>query len=66
MSDLNLKSFYNDVITHLEEIEALYEEHEFEEDDDEGEEGSEEQLEHDALKRFINHIRDATEIAESY
>lgn len=65
MSDLNKKNFYADVISHLEEIEALYEEYDFENDDEEYEEGTEEKNEQDLLIRFINHIRDAVQISNS-
>lgn len=65
MTDLNKSSFYKDVISHLEEIEALYEEYEFE-DEEFDEDDEDEAFAHDELTRFINHIRDAKSIAEGY
>lgn len=63
MSDLNKKSFFQEVVHHLEEIESLYDESEFEHEeiDDSDEEAYKER---DALERFINHIKDAKQIAE--
>lgn len=62
MTDLNKKNFYREVLSHLEEVEELFDEHDFDLDNysDDGEEVEE----HDALVRFINLIRDAKNIAE--
>lgn len=67
MSDLNLKSFFTEVLPHLEEIEALIEEFDFDSVEDySGEDGSAAHAEQDVLIRFLSHINDSKEIAESY
>jgi hypothetical protein len=67
MSDLHTRRFYEEVMTHLEEIEALMEDYEINTDvmdfDDEDETKRAAQ---DDLVRFVNHIRDAKTIAESF
>ena len=62
MTDLNKKNFYREVLTHLEEIEELFDEHDFDLDDVDYD--GDDIEEHDALVRFINLIRDAKNIAE--
>ena len=62
MSDLNKKSFYREVVHHLEEIETLYDEHDFDEDDDNQDDDDFDAK--DSLTRFINHVKDAKVIAE--
>ena len=67
MSDLNKKAFYEEVMTHVEEIEALIEDYEFDTDDMEFDDEDETaRAKQDDLVRFINHIKDARAIAESY
>jgi hypothetical protein len=66
--DLQKKNFYTEALTHLEEVIALYEEN-FEDDDedvDEDEQDEEYFDEKDALQNFINHVRDALDIASEH
>ena len=65
MTDLKKKHFYEEVIELLEEIEAAYDDAEFEVDDDYADdEEADSFAENDALIRFINHVKDAKKIAE--
>jgi hypothetical protein len=67
MSDLKHKNFYEEVMEHLDGIESMIEDHEFDVDNiDFDEEDETARAEQDDLVRFINHIRDAKTIAESY
>ena len=63
MTDLNKKNFYREVLEHLEEVEELFDEHDFDLENYSEDDGAELE-EHDALVRFINLIRDAKNIAE--
>lgn len=63
--DLIKKNFFKDVVNFLEEIDALYEDHEFDIDESALDEESEEFEMEDALVRFMNHIREAKEIADA-
>lgn len=63
--DLNKKHFFKEVANFLEEIDALYEDHEFDIDESALDEDSEEFEVEDALVRFMNHIREAKEIADA-
>jgi hypothetical protein len=66
--DLQKKNFYTEALTHLEEIIALYDEN-FEGDDEELDEDEKDEKyydEKDALETFINHIRDAQDIANEH
>jgi hypothetical protein len=59
MTDLNKKNFYSEVISLLEEIEEIYEDHDLADEEYDSEDD-----EQDKVKSFIEHIRDAKAIAE--
>jgi hypothetical protein len=62
MTDLNKKNFYSEIIPLLEEIEEIYEDHDFDEEYDDGDDGT--KYKKDDVKSFIEHIRDAKELAQ--
>lgn len=63
--DLSKKQFFREVASLLEDIEAQYEDHEFDIDESSLDEDSEEFEAEDALVRFMTHIREAKEIADA-
>lgn len=65
--DLQKKNFYTEALNHLEEIIALYDEN-FEDEDEISEEDMDQKYydDKDALKSFINHIKDAQDIANEH
>lgn len=66
MTDLKRKHFYEEAIALLEEVEALYDDAEFEIDEDYADDEDADNFEeNDALIRFINHVKDAKSIAEN-
>ncbi len=64
MSDIKKTHFYEEVIALLEEIEAMYEDSDFDIAEEYVDEDSENFEENDTLTRFIHHIRDAKKLAE--
>lgn len=64
MSDIKRTHFFEEVTAILEEIEAMYSDAEFEVDEEYLDEDSDSYASDNALLRFINHVRDAKQIAE--